>query len=43
MTERPPVGTPKEARDYKKIKGVKKVECMTPEDAKSKKGSKCKC
>jgi len=37
------MGTPKEARDYKKIKGVKKVECMTPQDAKSKKGSSCQC
>ncbi len=37
------MGTPKEARDYKKIKGVKKVECMTPEDAKSKKGDDCAC
>lgn len=37
------MGTPKEAFDYKKIPGVQKVECMTPEDAKSKKGDDCKC
>lgn len=37
------MGTPKEAKDYKKIPGVQKVECMTPEDAKSKKDANCKC
>lgn len=35
--------TGKEATDYKKIKGVKKVECMTPADAKAKKGANCTC
>lgn len=37
------MGTPKEAVDYKKITGVKKTECMTPADAKSKKGDNCEC
>jgi hypothetical protein len=37
------MGTPKEATDYTNIKGVQKVECMTPEDAKSKKDANCKC
>lgn len=35
--------TRKERKDYKKIPGVKKVEAMTPEDAKKKKGDDCKC
>jgi hypothetical protein len=37
------MSTPKEAIDYKKIPGVQKVECMTPEDAKRKKGEDCSC
>lgn len=37
------MGTPKEAVDYKKIKGVKKTECMTPADAATKKGDNCEC
>ena len=37
------MGTPKEADDYTKIPGVQKVECMTPEDAKTKKDANCTC
>ncbi|MFO0617509.1 MAG: hypothetical protein U0414_33240 [Polyangiaceae bacterium] len=35
--------TSKEKSDYKKINGIKKVEAMTPADAKTAKGKNCKC
>jgi hypothetical protein len=37
------MGTPKEAIEYKKIDGGMKTECMTPADAKDKKGDNCDC
>jgi len=37
------MSTAKEAIDYKKITGVKKVECMTPADTAAKKGDNCAC